>query len=128
MENCPFCNFRNDEKGTIIFENDLCVCIELNEKILVGSCMIIPKAHKVTVFDLNDEEWEATKDLIDRVKQYLDSKYKPGGYSVGWNCGEVGGQHVFHSHLHVAPRHADEPFAGRGIRSWIKSEENKRPS
>ena len=128
MENCPFCSFKNDEKGAILFENDLCICIEINnEKILEGSCMIIPKAHRVTVFDLNDAEWEATKDLIDRVKQYSDNKYKPDGYSVGWNCGEVGGQHVFHSHLHVIPRYADEPFAGRGIRSWIKSEENKRP-
>ena len=67
MENCPFCNFKNNEKGTIIFENDLCVCIELNEKILKGSCMIIPKAHRVTVFDLNNEEWEATKDLVDNT-------------------------------------------------------------
>ena len=128
MDNCPFCNFYNDEKGTIVFENDFCICIELNEKILVGSCMIIPKAHKTTVFDLSNEEWRATKDLIDKVKQYLDDNYNPDGYSVGWNCGEIGGQHVFHAHLHVVPRYADEPFAGLGIRSWIKSEENKRPS
>ena len=121
MENCPFCNYINDEKGTIILENKFCVCIELNEKVLEGSCMIIPKAHRVTVFDLNSEEWGATKDLIDKVKQYLDDKYKPNGYSVGWNCGEVGGQHVLHVHLHVIPRYANEPFARCGIRSWIKS-------
>ncbi|MCL2603548.1 MAG: HIT domain-containing protein, partial [Defluviitaleaceae bacterium] len=87
---------------------------------------IIPKAHKVTVFDLSFEEWEATKQLIDRVKCYLDEKYKPDGYNVGWNCGEAGGQHVFHAHLHIIPRHADEPYAGRGIRNWIKREENRR--
>jgi len=34
--------------------------------------MIIPKAHKATVFDLSTDEWEATKQLIDKVKQYLD--------------------------------------------------------
>ena len=47
---------------------------------------------------------------------------------MGWNCGEAGGQDVFHAHLHIIPRHSDEPYAGRGIRNWIKREENKRPS
>ena len=127
LDLCPFCNFKSDEYGAFLFDNEFCVCIELNEPILVGSCMIIPKAHKVTVFDLCLEEWEATKQLIDRVKYYLDTKYKPDGYTVGWNCGEAGGQHIFHTHLHIIPRYADEPYAGRGIRSWIKNEENKRP-
>ena len=127
MNVCIFCNLK-DIKGNILFENEQCICIELSEKVLIGSCLIIPKAHKITVFDLDDEEWCATKKLVDEVKLYLDSKYKPDGYNVGWNCGEVGGQTVFHAHLHIIPRYADEPFAGRGIRNWIKREENMRPS
>jgi histidine triad (HIT) family protein len=90
--------------------------------------MIIPKAHKVDVFDLDDDEWKATKQLIDRVKQYIDAKYNPDGYNVGWNCGEIGGQHVFHAHLHITPRYSDEPFAGKGIRSLFKGEDNRRPN
>ena len=128
INTCPFCNFKTDKRGTFLFDNEFCVCIELNEPILAGSCMIIPKAHKLTPFDLDFHEWKATKQLIDRLKQYLDTKYKPDGYTVGWNCGEAGGQHVFHAHLHIIPRYTDEPYAGRGIRSWIKSEENKRPT
>ena len=131
MDSCIFCDYKNDTKGTFLFENELCVCIENTDPILnpilIGSCIIIPKAHKVTVFDLSFEEWEATKQLIDRVKCYLDEKYKPDGYNVGWNCGEAGGQDVFHAHLHIIPRHSDEPYAGRGIRNWIRREENKRP-
>ena len=127
LDSCPFCDFKNDSRGTILFDNEFCVCIELTEPILVGSCMIIPKAHKATLFDLSLDEWEATKQLIDKVKHYLDTKYNPDGYTVGWNCGEAAGQHIFHAHLHVSPRHADEPYAGLGIRSWIKSEKNRRP-
>ena len=127
MKSCIFCNYKNDKKGTFLFENHYCVCIEQPEPILIGSCIIIPKAHKVTVFDLSAKEWEATKQLIDKVKSYLDEKYNPDGYNVGWNCGEAGGQDVFHAHLHIIPRYADEPYAGRGIRNWIKREENKRP-
>ena len=58
---------------------------------------------------------------------HLDSKYSPDGYNLGWNCGDAGGQDVFHAHLHIIPRHADEPYAKRGIRNWIKREENRRP-
>ena len=127
MESCIFCNYKNNKEGIILFENDFCVCLEHSEPVIVCSCLVIPKAHKVAVFDLSFEEWEATKQLIDKAKRYLDSKCNPDGYSVGWNCGEAGGQHVFHAHLHMIPRFADEPYAGRGIRSWIKQEENRRP-
>jgi len=130
MVSCIFCEYK-DIKGKFLFDNDLCVCIEMTDPILnpilIGSCIIIPKAHKVTVFDLSCEEWGATKQLIDRVKRYLDEKYSPDGYNVGWNCGDVGGQAIFHAHLHIIPRYSDEPFSGRGIRSWIKLEENRRP-
>jgi len=126
MESCVFCDYKNLKNETLLFENDFCICITRPEPILVGSCLIIPKAHRITVFDLSREEWEATKQLMAIVKSYLDSKYKPDGYNVGWNCGEAGGQEVFHAHLHIIPRYADEPYAGRGIRSWIKREENRR--
>lgn len=126
MNKCVFCNYKNDEKGTILFENELCTCIQLNHTILIGSCMVIPKAHKVTVFDLSPEEWELTRQLLNKTKSYLDMKYSPDGYNIGWNCGSVAGQTVFHAHLHIIPRYADEPYAGRGIRSWIKQEENAR--
>jgi histidine triad (HIT) family protein len=90
--------------------------------------MIIPKEHRVTPFDLSDEEWAATKELMSKAKFYIDEKYNPDGYNVGWNCGDVGGQHVFHSHLHIIPRYADEPLAGHGIRYWFKQENNRRPN
>ena len=34
-------------------------------------------------------------------------------------------QEVFHAHLHVIPRFRQEPMAGQGIRSHLKSEANR---
>ena len=122
---CPFCPpDRNDDE--IVLENEHCLFLQQTHRVLVGSGLIIPKRHRETVFDLTREEWEATFALLQKAKTRLDKEHKPQGYNVGWNCGQVGGQTVFHAHLHVIPRFADEPLAGRGIRYWLKQEENKR--
>ncbi|MBK5222971.1 MAG: HIT domain-containing protein [Acidimicrobiia bacterium] len=57
----------------------------------------------------------------------LDERLRPDGYNLIWNVGEAGGQSVEHVHLQLIPRFADEPFAGRGGRSWLKQPENRRP-
>lgn len=124
---CPFCDQDELATGATGIENDLCVFVAWPAEVLPGSGLIIPRAHRATVFDLTAEEWQATYELLQRVKLQLDETMEPAGYNVGWNCGDVGGQEVFHAHLHVIPRFADEPLAGRGIRYWLKQESNRRP-
>jgi histidine triad (HIT) family protein len=123
---CPFCPPKVFEQN-IVFENSHALFLLGNDPILGGSGLIVPRAHRVTVFDLSREEWDATFALLQRVKPFLDQEYAPDGYNVGWNCGAVGGQEVFHAHLHVIPRFKDEPLAGKGIRYWFKQEANRRP-
>lgn len=122
---CPFCPPALPAVE-IILENEHCLFIQQKEAVLIGSGMIIPSAHRETVFALTPAEWAATFTLLQQVKALLDAQYQPAGYNVGWNCGAVGGQTVFHAHLHVIPRYGDEPLAGKGIRYWIKQEANKR--
>lgn len=126
MSNCVFCNVGLDPNQEIILQNDRCMFLQLKRMEIEGSGLIVPKEHRETVFDLSKEEWESTFFLLKDVKAYIDKRYKPDGYNIGWNCGEVGGQHIFHAHLHVIPRFKDEPFAGKGIRHWFKSLENQR--
>ncbi|MBT2679920.1 HIT family protein [Bacillus sp. ISL-35] len=128
QENCPYCNLHADEEQQIIFENETCYFIqkESEQQILQGSGLIIPKKHKKDVFELSDQEWKDSRELLIAAKELLDRKYSPDGYSVGWNTGRAGGQSIFHAHLHVIPRFKDEPFAGRGIRYLIKQEGNRR--
>ena len=124
MNNCRFCDRLADQTETIL-ENDLCVFLQKEESVLIGSGLIIPRAHRETVFDLTPSEWSALYDIIHQAKTLLDQKYQPDGYNLGWNCGATGGQHVFHAHLHIIPRYKDEPYAGKGIRYWLSQDENK---
>ena len=100
--------------------------VQQPQSVLPGSGLIIPRQHRETVFDLTAVEWQDTYALLQRVKNLLDAQYAPDGYNLGWNVGSVGGQEVFHAHLHVIPRFRDEPLAGKGIRYWLKQENNKR--
>ncbi len=122
--NCPFCPPKVNDNA-ILLENDLSLFIDLKQSILQGSGIIVPKAHRQSTFDLTTEEITSTFSLLTEVKALLDTEYNPQGYNLGWNCGAVAGQTVFHAHLHVIPRYASEPYAGKGIRYWLKQESNR---
>lgn len=87
--------------------------------------MVLPRAHRQTFWDLSEEEWLATRELVNNLREMISKLHEPHGWNIGWNVGSVGGQTVFHAHCHVVPRYQDEPFAGRGIRSWIKDPANR---
>ena len=129
-DDCELCHIALNEDQEIVFENDNCYFLRLKQsndkgQVLSGAGLIVPKAHKETVFDLSIEEWHDTYQLLRKVKAYIDDEFKPEGYNVGWNVGTVGGQHIHHAHLHVMPRYEQETMAGKGIRSHIKSNQNR---
>jgi diadenosine tetraphosphate (Ap4A) HIT family hydrolase len=124
---CVFCRWADNPDNTIPCRNESAIFIQ-NERYqgaLFGSGIIIPIRHAETVFDLTEGEVNATFALLAEVKTWMEERYKPQGYNVGWNCGSVGGQEIMHAHLHVIPRFQQEPYAGRGIRHWLKQPENQ---
>ena len=122
---CPFCPPQVDDQPTPL-ENESSLFIDLKHPVLQGSGVIVPRAHRPSVFDLTQEEIASAFSLLAEVRSFLDGEHEPQGYNVGWNCGAVAGQTVFHAHLHVIPRYAGEPHAGKGIRHWLKQEANRR--
>ena len=126
MNDCPYCLRRaSGERG--VFDDDLVWFLQDSryQGALKHSGVIVPVVHRETVFDLTESELAATFRLLRQVKTWMDAEFSPDGYNVGWNCGRVGGQEVFHAHLHVIPRFAQEPLAGQGTRSYLKSDANR---
>jgi diadenosine tetraphosphate (Ap4A) HIT family hydrolase len=126
---CMFCDLGALRRGAeVTMENDLCLFAdEARAEILPGSAVIVPKAHRPTVFDLSTAEIAATFELLQRARPALDERHRPDGYSIGWNCYAASGQTIPHAHLHVLLRFADEPKAGQGLRWWLKQADNRRP-
>lgn len=121
----------NAESGEPVFENETMIAVKsdnLKNNTLIGSYVIIPKSEVCSPFELSEKEWMDSQKLMNEIKLYLDKKYSPDGYNIGWNVGKVAGQEVAHAHMHIIPRFADEPLAGKGIRFWFKQKENQRKS
>lgn len=85
-----------------------------------AQAMIVPIRHVATPFDLNNDEWSELGMALDRARVLLD-KFRPSGWTIGWNVGSVAGQEIFHAHLHIIARFEDEPTSGRGIHALFRS-------
>ena len=127
MDGCSFCDLDGFRSGSdLVRENRWCLFGGRDEG-LPGAGIIVPKAHRETVFDLTPEEFAATHDLLVEVRPLLDDRYRPDGYTLGWNTYVAGGQVIPHAHLHVIPRFGDEPLAGKGLRWFLRHPSNRRP-
>jgi histidine triad (HIT) family protein len=77
-----------------------------------GHMLVVPNRHAPSVQDLNEEEAAQ----IFRVAQRLATALRASGLKCeGVNFfladGDAAGQEVFHTHLHIFPRHRGDGFS-----------------
>ena len=81
-----------------------------------GHALVIARRLVPTWFDATPQEQSAVMQLVNVVKQHLDSSLRPrpDGYNVGFNSGDAAGQTVNHLHVHVIPRYRGDVADPRG--------------
>lgn len=118
-QSCPFCGKPQEES---LAENELALAFYDAFPVNEGHVLVVPKRHVETFFELTLEEAAAMNEIVFRVKEMLEARFKPDGYNLGVNVGRAGGQTIFHVHMHVIPRYAgDVPDPRGGIRRIKKS-------
>jgi len=104
---CIFCDkLRKNEE--IIYQNDYVFVIYDAYPVTKGHCLIIPKRHIESYFELGNFEANAIDEALRYMKKILEIEYQPEGYNIGVNCGEVAGQTVMHLHIHLIPRYRND--------------------
>ena len=64
---------------------------------------------------LSDQERKDIHDLIVSQSNLIkEEDPEVEGFNIGWNCGEVAGQTVFHAHVHLIPRRKGDVENPRG--------------
>lgn len=121
---CLFCDRENKNEHIIISETELVFAKWDKNPASKGHLLVIPKRHVVSFFDLTNEEIIAVYDLLKKMKLVVLEEYKPDGFNIGVNEGEVAGRTVHHLHFHLIPRYkgdVDNPKGGiRNIISGSK--------
>ena len=117
MENCLFCDYKNDE---LIQDNSLCYARKDGYPVTRYHTLIIPRRHVASYFDLKDAEViEMHRMLFETRNRIMEKDSSVTGFNVGINVGKTAGQSVFHVHMHVIPRRVgdiDNPQGGvRGV-------------
>ena len=112
IEHCLFCRPRPEE---ILDEHELALTLTDNNPVVEGHCLIIPRRHAPTCFDLTSQEFLAIHTLIQRARERLMAKDSSvTGFNFGTNAGQSGGQSVFHCHFHLFPRRDGDQANPRG--------------
>ena len=122
-EPCPFCN--DEVNNELLASSPLSMAFYDSFPVSPGHCLIVPKRHIASFFDLSEEEKNDLFAVAEQVKAILDERFHPNGYNLGINVGEAAGQSVFHVHLHLIPRYTgDVPNPRGGVRGVIPSKQN----
>lgn len=112
MENCKFCEIYSEKKFD--FENELAFAFWDANPVSKGHIIFMTKRHVENFFETTKEEKRDLFELIDKIKNIIDEKYKPTGYNIGINCGVSAGQTVMHVHVHLIPRYDGDVENPRG--------------
>lgn len=122
---CLFCQFARCEKEVQFLETfSHCYAIKDQYPVSNGHILIIPKEHTENWFTAREEVRLDMMKALHLLKSRLDLDYRPHGYNIGANCGEVAGQSVMHLHLHLIPRYqGDMENPKGGVRGVIPSKQ-----
>ena len=102
MENCIFCKIAAGEiPSNKVYEDEQCYAFyDLDPKAPVHF-LVIPKEHIASMDDVTQENSAVIAHIFAVIAKLSKELGLTGGYRVVSNCGEDGGQTVFHLHFHV---------------------------
>jgi histidine triad (HIT) family protein len=106
---CIFCRIVKGEVPCFkLFEDgDTLAFMDINP-VHDGHCLIIPKAHYPTVFDIAPEAFAAASRTAIRLAKAVNAAVKPDGLNLVQSNGKGAAQSVGHFHLHVLPRRMND--------------------
>ena len=103
VSGCLFCELPAD-KFEVIDENELCLALTDSYPVTEGHCLIVPRRHAATWFDMNAAETLAARELLQRSRERIGQMDATvSGFNIGMNCGKSAGQSVYHAHIHLIP-------------------------
>jgi histidine triad (HIT) family protein len=108
---CIFCAIASGEgPAEIVDSDDLTVAFLDINPATRGHALVIPRAHSENLFDIGEEDLEATLMAARRLAERMRETIEPDGINLLNAAGRAAWQSVFHFHFHVIPRYEGDPL------------------
>jgi len=108
-EPCQFCEIAAGRfEQEIVYADDGLVAFLCEPPATWGHTLIVPRAHRRDIWNIEPSEAGAAMKLAHRLAQAMRDELGAVGINLRQNSGGKAGQDVFHFHLHVVPRYEDD--------------------
>ncbi|MHC9045674.1 HIT family protein [Microbacterium saperdae] len=131
---CPFCRF---QRGMVDEWNAPSDLVAVTDRAFAriapkwwpgnpGAVLVIPRTHVENIYDLPADDGHAVWQLTQQVAVAIRSAYGCDGTSIRQHNEPAGDQDIWHLHVHVFPRYADDDLYRRHDQSrWVAAEERE---
>ncbi|WP_261511597.1 HIT family protein [Chryseobacterium paludis] len=112
MTDCIFCKIINSElPASLIYEDDHVIAFMDIQPVNPGHILVVPKIHKELIAELDEDLTSRLFNVGAKINLAIrKSNVKSEGINYFLADGEVAGQEVFHTHLHIIPRFQNDGF------------------
>jgi histidine triad (HIT) family protein len=108
MMDCIFCKIiRGEIPGYVLYEDDNLLAILDISQSTKGHTLILSKAHVPNLYGLDSEQAAAIFAKVPLIANAIKQAFHPIGLNMLVNVGQPL-QSVFHFHIHLIPRYADD--------------------
>jgi histidine triad (HIT) family protein len=108
---CLFCKIVAGELSSqIVAEDERTVAFMDINPGTRGHLLVVPRTHTVNLLEAEPEDLQATILTAQRMARQVSERLGADGVNLLNSCGAAAWQTVFHLHIHVIPRYADDPL------------------
>ncbi len=110
-EDCIFCSIlAGDMPGEVVQEDEHTVAFMDIQPWTRGHAVVIPRRHVKNLYEIEDEELARVNTAGRRLALKMRDNLHADGINLLNSTEPAAWQTIFHFHLHVIPRYADDPL------------------
>lgn len=96
---------RHELPADIVYEDDAVLAFLDIKPINPGGTLVVPKKWSRNILDIDAETWGKVMEVVRRIAPAVKKAMDATGVNIIMNNEPAGNQIIFHSHVHIIPRH-----------------------
>lgn len=99
---------RRELPADIIYEDDSVIAFLDINPINPGGTLVVPKKWSRNILDIDSGTWGKVMEVVRKLAPAVKNAMHAEGLNIVMNIEPVGNQLIFHSHVHIIPRHEND--------------------